>query len=69
LGQTLAALRELTRLDLPIPEDHVPGQAAARDLRQQAGALAVLALRHREATALWLATARPQVSIKDEGEA
>lgn len=52
----LAALCELTRFDLPVPDDGVPGQANAHDLRRQARALALLAIGHREATALWRVT-------------
>ncbi|NUT99101.1 MAG: hypothetical protein HOY78_44570 [Saccharothrix sp.] len=47
----LAALRALTRVELPVPEDGVPGQADTPDLRAQVNALARLALRHRAAVA------------------
>jgi len=53
-GDTLAALRALARIDLPVPEDGVPGQADAADLAEQTNALARLALRHREALAAHL---------------
>jgi hypothetical protein len=60
----LAALCELTRFDLPVPDDGVPGQANVHDLRRQARALALLVIGHREATALW------RVSVAaGEGEA
>ncbi len=48
-GDALAALRVLAGIDLPVPEDGVPGQADAADLREQTNALARLALGHREA--------------------
>ncbi|WP_309111939.1 hypothetical protein [Saccharothrix sp.] len=51
LTDVLAALRALTRVELPVPEDGVPGQADAPDLRAQTHALARLALRHRAALA------------------
>ena len=50
-GDVLGALRALTRVELPVPEDGVPGQADAPDLRAQTNALARLALRHRTALA------------------
>ncbi|MFI9814013.1 hypothetical protein [Saccharothrix variisporea] len=50
-GDVLAALRALTRVELPVPEDGVPGQADTPDLRAQVNALARLALRHLAAVA------------------
>ncbi|MEJ2855918.1 MULTISPECIES: hypothetical protein [unclassified Saccharothrix] len=50
-GDVLAALHALTRVELPVPEDGVPGQADAPALRAQVNALARLALRHRAAVA------------------
>ncbi|GAA0216759.1 hypothetical protein GCM10010492_13260 [Saccharothrix mutabilis subsp. mutabilis] len=58
-ADALAALRALTRVELPVPEDGVPGQADAPDLRAQVNALARLALRHRAAVAAHRGT--PQV--------
>ncbi|MEU0878656.1 hypothetical protein ABZ345_08675 [Lentzea sp. NPDC005914] len=48
-GDTLEALTMLTHVDLPVPEDGVPGQADAAEFKEQTNALARLALLHREA--------------------
>ncbi|GGM89297.1 hypothetical protein GCM10011609_27700 [Lentzea pudingi] len=48
-GHVLAALDTIVHLDLPVPEEGVPGQADVADQRAQVNALAKLALRHRAA--------------------
>lgn len=46
-GDVLGALRVMTNIELPVPDDGVPGQADVPELRAQTNALAKLALRHR----------------------
>ncbi|MGX7826064.1 hypothetical protein ACTG9Q_13315 [Actinokineospora sp. 24-640] len=48
-GAVLAALARLAAVDLPVPEDGVPGAAGESDLRAGVNTLAKIALAHRAA--------------------
>jgi hypothetical protein len=56
-GEFVAALCELTRFDLPVPDDGVPGQGSRRELDRQATWLAELATGHRAEVLAWCGTA------------
>lgn len=56
-GLPVAALHELTRFDLPMPDDGVPAEATRRDLERQAEWLDEIAAGHRVEILAWCGNA------------
>jgi hypothetical protein len=67
-GRLMAALCALTRFDLPVPEDGVPGEATRRELARQADRLAEIADAHRVELLVWCTNALRHCGMPERKE-